>query len=194
MYHFLYYIHVGLKKRLESKQLAPSKITKPVAIAEMLLGVALIDDQAFYEYVSKHCKEYPPVGNITFTVEDNERIDRYIRELRDTRKKTLYVNTKEATSVVVHSRFFYLACDTLERFMHSNLYVDFELMVCDTGRPDKNFSTDVGLVEATSAGTVEGDEDDDDKPNALVALLTSEVNEWWYIQVCVLLYIIYLTV
>ena len=78
--------------------------------------------------------------------------------------------------------------------MHSNLCVDFELMVCDTGRPGKNFSTDVGLVEATSAGTVEGDEDDDDKPNALVALLTSEVNEWWYIQVCVLLYIIYLTV
>ena len=46
---------------------------------------------------------------------------------------------------IVH--FLNLACESLERLLKSKVFVDYELSVCDTCRPGKNFSADIGLVE-----------------------------------------------
>ena len=71
----------------------------------------------------------------------------------------------------------------LESQLNLKLLVDFETTVCAKGRPGKNFSADVGIIEPRAG--VDEDEDDYDekqvKEDILISLCLSTAHAHKYI-------------
>ena len=115
----------------------------------MLFMERFIDENHVYAFLNTFMNEEGTHDNdIEFTTEQDTRIDQYRHQLISTHKKTLYVTQKEATSLVVHGGFFYLLSEVLEKKLQTEVYVDYQLAVCATGRPGNDFLSDVGLVVA----------------------------------------------
>ena len=57
------------------------------------------------------------------------------------------VGEKEASTILVHSEFFYLAAECIEEEINIKVFVDPEFIVFETGRPGRNYTSDIAVCQ-----------------------------------------------
>ena len=161
-----------LRQLLQDCRMAPShpapKGYRTLDVINMLLGKNYVDTAALFTQLQQLPSTIPtPDTDLPLIPDTIDRdLKEYIEGLVKRVKVTLHLHVKEASTKAVHSPFFCVLASILSEKMNRACYVDFEMVVCESGRAGKDFSG------VSMENEEEPDEEEPDQSSSVVALLT----------------------